>query len=66
MPAWAQERTGSIAGRVLVNANQQPLGGVNVFLEGTFRGDATDSLGAFLISPIPPGIYTLKVEHIGY
>ena len=66
VPGWAQERTGSIAGQVLDNANKQPLGGVNVFLEGTFRGDATDSLGAFLISPIPPGNYTLKVEHIGY
>jgi len=57
---------GSISGRVLEKATQQPLAGVNVLLEKTALGAATDLNGYYKIERIPVGSYTILFEYIGY
>ncbi|NQU67260.1 MAG: TonB-dependent receptor [Candidatus Marinimicrobia bacterium] len=57
--------TGKIAGRILDNSGE-PLIGVNVFLDGTNMGTATDASGYYMIINIPPGEYTIRILMIGY
>ncbi len=58
--------TGKIVGTVKDASNGQPLPGVNIVLEGTQMGAATDAKGYFSIINVPPGRYTLKARMIGY
>ncbi|MBN1154482.1 TonB-dependent receptor [candidate division KSB1 bacterium] len=58
--------TGKIAGRVVDAVNDSPLPGVNVFIEGTTLGAATDLEGEYIILMVPPGIYSIKASMIGY
>lgn len=58
--------TGKIAGVVTDAGTGEPLPGVNVFLDGTSMGAATDLDGYYVILNVPPGLYTLKVVNIGY
>ncbi len=57
--------TGRIAGRV-VNEKREALPGANVSIEGTLQGASTDLQGNFIILNVRPGVYTLKVQFIGY
>jgi len=57
---------GILTGKVVEKATQQPLAGVNVILEGTQRGAATDTQGNFIIHNVPAGIYVVKFSMIGY
>lgn len=63
-PVHAQ--TGAIEGRVTDAETGAPLPGVNVALEGTTRGAATDAGGAFRIEDVEPGPYTIIATAIGY
>ncbi len=58
--------TGKIAGTVVDADNQQPLPGVNVVIEGTTMGAATDINGYYVILNVPVGSYRLKASMIGY
>jgi len=58
--------TGKITGIISDFENSTPLIGVNVFLEGTNLGAATDIDGFYVILNVPPGNYNVKVEYIGY
>ncbi len=58
--------TGKIAGQVTDADNGQPLPGVNVYLEGTSLGAATDLDGFYYIINVPAGTYTLVVNYVGY
>jgi len=58
--------TGKIAGQVTDEENGQPLPGVNVYLEGTGLGAATDPDGFFYIINVPAGTYSLVVNYVGY
>lgn len=58
--------TGKIAGKVIDAETRQPLAGVNIFIEGTTLGAASDIDGSYTILNIPPGTYTLKCTMIGY
>jgi len=58
--------TGKIAGRITDQRSGTPLAGVNVILEGTTIGAATDYDGYYSILNIPPGYYTVKATMIGY
>ncbi len=62
---WAQT-TGKIAGTITDKSTGEALGGVNVVIEGTYLGAASDMDGKFFILNIPPGTYTLKFMLIGY
>jgi outer membrane receptor protein involved in Fe transport len=58
--------TGKIAGRVVDAKTGESIPGVNVFLENTVMGAATDVDGNYFIIGIPPGEYTLVAGYIGY
>ncbi|MFH1214309.1 MAG: TonB-dependent receptor, partial [Candidatus Neomarinimicrobiota bacterium] len=58
--------SGKITGRVSEAANGKPLAGVNVIIEGTTMGAATDLDGYFIILNIPVGTYRAKATMIGY
>jgi outer membrane receptor protein involved in Fe transport len=58
--------TGKLAGRVTDAQTGEPLIGVNVIIEGTSLGDATDKDGYFLVNNIPPGEYRISFSFIGY
>lgn len=58
--------TGKIKGRIVDDKTGEPLIGVNVMIDGTMLGAATDLDGFYIILNIPPGKYNLKVSYIGY
>ncbi|MCH8957687.1 carboxypeptidase-like regulatory domain-containing protein, partial [candidate division KSB1 bacterium] len=62
---WAGQ-TGKISGKIIDSATNEPLPGVNVVIEGTNMGAATDLEGEYVILNISPGTYALKVSMIGY
>ena len=61
-----QQKPGTLSGVVLDSETKQPIFGVNVLLENTFLGSATNPDGKFIIKNIKPGKYTLKFSAIGY
>lgn len=64
---FAQPSNGiTISGYVFDAGDQQPINYVNVFLNNTMLGDATDKDGYFKIKNVPLGSYELVVSHIGY
>ncbi len=63
--SWAGV-TGKIAGVVTDAKTGEPLPGVNVFLQGTPMGSATDMNGYFVILNVPPGKYTLEASFVGF
>jgi len=58
--------TGKIAGVVTDKSTGEPLPGVNILIEGTTMGAASNITGEFIILNIPPGVYSLRVTMIGY
>ncbi|MED5266445.1 MAG: carboxypeptidase-like regulatory domain-containing protein, partial [Candidatus Neomarinimicrobiota bacterium] len=59
-------QTGKITGKVLDKETGNPLPGVNVILEGTSMGAATDANGEFYVMEVPPGLYNVQFSFIGY
>jgi hypothetical protein len=58
--------TGKLAGKVIDKETGELLMGVNVIVEGTKLGAATDINGEYYILNIPPGLYQIKATMIGY
>lgn len=58
--------TGKIAGTVKDANTQESLIGVNIVIEGTTMGAATDTDGDYYIINVPPGTYSLKAIMMGY
>ena len=58
--------TGKIAGRATDASTGEPIMGVNIVIEGTDLGAATDDEGYYSILNISPGTYTIKASMIGY
>ncbi len=65
-PVLSQQLTGDVRGIVKDRSTGEPLIGANVLLEGTNRGAATNSEGAYLVTGIPPGEYRMVVRFVGY
>jgi len=63
--AWAAT-VGKITGTIRDAENGLPLGGVNIILEGSSMGAATDMNGYYVILNVPPGLYSMKAMMIGY
>ncbi|MDZ7725520.1 MAG: TonB-dependent receptor [candidate division KSB1 bacterium] len=57
---------GSIVGTVVDAESGTPLPGANVMVEDTKYGAASNLNGAFKISNMPVGEYTLVVDYMGY
>lgn len=64
--AFAEEKPGSINGKIINKRTLQGLVGANVVIENTNRGAATDMEGNFTISKLAPGSYNVKVFYLGY
>ena len=62
--AFAQ--TGKIQGRVTDAATGEGLPGVNVRIEGTTQGTATDLDGNYVIIGVRPGTYVIVASYIGF
>lgn len=65
-PLRAQDATGTITGRVVDAATQEPLSGVNVIVVGTGRGAVSQNNGSFVIGAVPAGTQTVRASRIGY
>jgi len=63
-PLRAQEPAGTIRGRVIDDATQQPLARVTVAVGS--RGALTQADGRYLITGVPAGTGTLRVRMLGY
>jgi len=57
---------GKIAGRVIDAATGDPLPGVNVVIEGTTQGTATDMDGEYVIIRVRPGTYSVRAQFLGF
>lgn len=57
---------GKISGVVTEKKSGEPIPDVNIYLEGTEIGAATDDDGYYFILNVPPGDYTVVVAHLGY
>ncbi|OQY30041.1 MAG: hypothetical protein B6244_01925 [Candidatus Cloacimonetes bacterium 4572_55] len=58
--------TGKISGKILDKKTGESLPGVNVVIEGTTMGAATDIEGRYIIINVRPGDYNLTASIIGY
>lgn len=59
-------QSGKIAGRVIDGSTLEPLPFVNVLVEGTNLGAATDINGYYSIIGVGPGVYSIRASAIGY
>lgn len=64
LPGRAQ--TPAVLQGVVLDERNQLLPGVNVFVQGTFDGASTDSLGAFRFETTQTGAATLQVSLLGF
>jgi hypothetical protein len=64
--ALAQQFTGRVTGRVTDALTGEGLPGVNVVIDGTTLGAATDVNGRYDILRVPAGTHTVVVSYIGY
>ncbi len=59
-------QTGKIEGVVAQSGTGEKLVGVNIVVEGTFLGAATNLEGIYTILNVPPGAHTVRASMIGY
>jgi len=50
----------------ITDFNNQPLAGVNVYIDETKRGNVSDAKGFFRVDGLAPGNYILKFSSIGF
>jgi iron complex outermembrane receptor protein len=62
----AQATTGTITGRVLDSASQQPIPNVNVVIMGAQRATVSRDDGAFTLTNVPAGPVAVRASRIGY
>ena len=58
--------TGKIAGKITDAESGEPLPGVNVIVEGTNMGAASDVNGNYFIINVPPSTYDVRALMMGY
>lgn len=59
-------QTGTLRGTVVDKQTQAPLVGVNILVQGTEYGAATDSEGEYVIPGVEVGLYAISYSMIGY
>jgi outer membrane receptor protein involved in Fe transport len=67
--SFAQTQTGSIKGKIYDKATKEPLAFASVVAEmnGTQAGGAQSDIdGNYLIKPLNPGLYTIRISYVGY
>lgn len=60
------QTTGTIHGTVVEEEGGTPLPGANIIIKGSTMGAASGNDGAFTITKVSPGIYTVEASFIGY
>ena len=60
------QTNGVITGKITDAETGEALIGVNVLLEGTLRGSASDIDGTYTIKAVPPGTYNIVATYIGF
>jgi hypothetical protein len=60
------QSSGKIVGVVKDKASGEPLPGVNISLDGTQYGAATDVDGFYVILNVPVGVYDVRASFVGY
>jgi outer membrane receptor protein involved in Fe transport len=60
------QSSGKLLGVATDKQTGEPLPGVNVILEGTTTGSATDIDGYYVVLNVPVGVYTIRASYIGY
>ena len=60
------QTTGKISGVIYDGDTQEPIIGANIIVIGTGLGSSSDTDGSFYVINIEPGIYSLRVDYIGY
>jgi hypothetical protein len=63
-PLFSQN--GSISGKITDKKTNEVLIGVNVIIQGTTIGSATDLNGDYKIQSVKPGTYNLVISYISY
>ncbi|MFB6271605.1 MAG: SusC/RagA family TonB-linked outer membrane protein [Salinibacter sp.] len=59
-------QTGTVKGTVVKAETGAPLPGVNVVVQGTTIGSATNPDGAYTIEDVPAGTQTISAQFVGY
>ena len=62
----AQGSTGTITGRVVDSASNQPIANVNIVIMGGQRGALSRDDGGFTLTNVAVGTYTVRASRIGY
>lgn len=62
---YSQDK-GAIKGKIVAQSTKQPLIGVTVAIKGNSRAATTDTAGAFILTGIPGGVYTLVISSVGF
>lgn len=60
------QNAGRITGTVVDSQSGETLIGVNVVIEGTIKGTATDIDGRYTIRNVDPGTYTVIVSYLSF
>jgi outer membrane receptor for ferrienterochelin and colicin len=62
----AAQNTGRISGIILNKRSQQTVSGISITLQPGGKGVVSDDRGAFRITGITPGSYSLRASGVGY
>ncbi len=62
----AHAQYGKIRGVVTDAAGNEPLPGVNVYIDGTTQGTSTDVNGEYVIIGLRPDTYTIVASYVGF
>ncbi len=60
------DTSGKLTGRITDKKTGEPLIGVNIVVQGTSIGTATDFEGYFVIINVPPNVYNVRISSVGY
>jgi hypothetical protein len=64
--AGPAEDYGAIHGFIFDQANHESVIGANIYMLDVRLGNTTNLSGYYIIPQVPPGVYTLVCEYIGY
>ena len=64
-PAFAQDASGAVTGKITSADGSQPLGGATIFITGTQTGALSRTDGTYRIA-LRPGRYEVRVRFIGW
>jgi outer membrane receptor for ferrienterochelin and colicins len=61
-----EKNFGILKGEIINNSSKIKLPDVNIIIENTILGTASNGMGNFIIERIPEGVYTIKFSALGF